>query len=205
MSFVMNMIINKLCSNIKFWNRTPEILELTLEIFTEFVASYSATKTLLNLDSVVFLVHNHTGAHFPFLGYDSDNKFRTTFYGALSRLVFSACEDMNNSFDAFIEPNLVILQQLASSTTNLRDKSVRTALICILRDLRGIVESTYNKRTFNLFFDAVFPLVFPLLHRVAETWHDDPIVMCVLFKFMQVCRKLTYLQLLRLRIFELNV
>jgi exportin-7 len=110
MSSVMNIVVNKLCSNIKFWHKSDDILEQTLEGFVELtITSYSSSKTLLGLDTVNFLVHNHVGTHFPFLGYDSDNKYRIIFYSALSRLVFSSSEDLNNSFDAFIAPNLEII------------------------------------------------------------------------------------------------
>lgn len=183
-SHVMNMIINKLCTNIKYWNRSNEILEFTLEIFIEFVSGYNATKTLLSLDSINFLIKNHTGNHFPFLGYDNDNKYRISFYGALSRLVFSAAEDSMNNFDLFIEPIEKIAKQL-NEVKDLRDSSVKIALIGLLRDLRGIVETTHNKRTYNLFFDSMFPLLFPLLHRVTETWYEDEKVMTALLKFMQ--------------------
>ena len=50
---------------------------------------------------------------------------------------------------------------------------------------RGITSSTYNKRTYNLLFDALYPDAFPLLVRVAEKWYDDAPVMTALFKFMQ--------------------
>ena len=55
-----------------------------------------------------------------------------------------------------------------------------------LRDLRGIITSTYNKRTYNLIFDVLYPDYFPLFLRIANTWHDDPAVMTALFKFVQV-------------------
>ena len=182
---IMNIVVTKLCNNIKFWHRSDKILEETLEVFVELVSSYSSSKTLLNLETVNFLVHNHVGAHFPFLGYDSDNKYRTTFYSALSRLVFSSSEDLNNSFDTFVAPNLAILAQL-SQTENLRTDEVKLAIICALRDLRGITVSAYNKRTYSLLFEALYPTYFPVLLRVAETWYDDPTVVTALLKFMQV-------------------
>lgn len=181
---VMNVVVNKLCTNIKYWHRSDKILEETLEVFVELVSSYSSSKTLLNLETVTFLVHNHVGAHFPFLGYDSDNKYRITFYSALSRLVFTSSEDLNNSFDAFLAPNLEIMAQL-SAAPDLRVPAVKLAIISALRDLRGITTSAYNKRTYNLLFDALYPGSFPLLRRVAETWYDDPTVMTALLKFMQ--------------------
>ena len=181
---VMNIFVSKICNNIKFWHGDHEILEQTLEVFVELVSSYSSSKTLLGLEAVDFMVHTHVGTHFPFLGYNNDNKHRITFYTALSRLVFSAAEDLDNSFDTFVQPQLEILVQL-SATADFRTPEVRLALIGILRDLRGICLATNNKRTYNLFFEAFFPVCFPLFVRVAEEWNGDPAVMTALLKFMQ--------------------
>ena len=182
---VMNAVVNKLCNNIKYWPRSDQILEETLEVFVELISNYSSSKTLLGLETVNFIVHNHTGQHFPFLGYNNDNKYRISFYSALSRLVFSSSEDLNNAFDAFIAPNIEILSQL-SQTTDLKSAAVRTAIIGALRDLRGITAATYNKRTYNLLFDALYPASFPLFLRIAEVWYDDPTTMTALLKFLQV-------------------
>ncbi len=83
MAQIMNTIINKFCSNIRSWNLNDGILVYTLEIFSEYVSNYNATKTLLSLDSINFLIRNHTGTHFPFLGYDNDNKHRIEFYSTI--------------------------------------------------------------------------------------------------------------------------
>jgi hypothetical protein len=185
MIHVMNVVVTKLCNNIKFWHRWDKVLEETLDVFVDLVSSYSASKTLLGLETVNFMVHNHVGAHFPFLGYDSDNKYRITFYSALSRLVFTSSEDLHNSFDVFLAPNLEIMAQL-SQAPDLRVPAVKTAIVGALRDLRGISTSAYNKRTYNLLFEALYPSSFPVLRRIAETWYDDPVVMTALLKFMQV-------------------
>lgn len=182
---VMNILVNKLCNNIKFWHREDRILEESLEVFIELITSYSSSKTLLNLETVQFLIHNHVGAHFPFLGYDNDNKYRIKFYSALSRLVFSSSEDLNNSFDVFMVPNLQILQELGN-TPDLRTPAAKVAIVAALRDLRGICVAAYNKRTYTLLFEALYPAYFPFFRRVAETWYDDPVVMTALMKFLQV-------------------
>ena len=66
----MNVIVDKLCNNIKMWDKEEEILTLTLEVFVDFVSTYGNGKTLLALDTVKFMVTNHIGQHFPFLGYN---------------------------------------------------------------------------------------------------------------------------------------
>ena len=180
---IMNLVVDKVCNNIKYWHTMEAILEETLSVFEELVTSYGSSKTLLSLETVKYLVHNHVGSHFPFLGYDNDNKHRVMFYSAMSRLVFSSSEDLDNLFDSFIEPNLAIIKEL--SAIDIRERSARTAIIGALRDLRGIALSAYNKRTYTLLFEALYPLAFPLLVRTAEVWSNDPQVMTALFKFMQ--------------------
>ena len=181
----MNAIVTKLCNNIRFWQRNEQVLEQTLEVFIEFVSTYNSSKALLSLESVDFLVRNHVGAHFPFLGFNSDNKYRIIFYTVLSRLVFSAAEDLNNSFDMFVEPNVTIMAQLAQ-TPDLRDPVVRIALIGALRDLRGIATATNSKRTYTLLFEALFPVAFPLLVRATEAYSADITVMIAVMKFLRV-------------------
>lgn len=184
LNFIMKVIVEKLCNNVQFWCDEDGVLEETLEVFVDFVSSYGSSKTLLGLETVNFMVHNHVGSNFPFLGYDSDNKHRTTFYAALSRLVFSSSEDLNNCFDAFIAPNLAIMDQM-NQVENLRQQpEARMAIIGAMRDLRGITTSAYSRRTYNLLFDALYPAIFPLLNRVAKEWTDDPAVMTALMKFM---------------------
>lgn len=63
---------------------------------------------------------------------------------------------------------------------------VKVAIVGALRDLRGITVSTYNKRTYNLLFEALYPQFFPLFNRIAEAWYDDTVVMTALLKFLQV-------------------
>lgn len=181
----MNVVVSKICNNIRHWHRENSILQETLEVFVDLITSYSSSKTLLGLDMINFMVLNHIGEHFPFLGYDNDNKHRITFYTAISRLVFTAAEDLNNSFDIFIEPNIRIIEQLLH-TQNISDGSARLAIICAFRDLRGISNATTSKRTYNLLFDVLYPNAFTLLKRATEVWCADPVVMTAILKFLQV-------------------
>ena len=182
---VMNIIVCKICNNIRFWHRSDQILEGTLEVFVDLISSYSSSKTLLSLDMINFMVHNHVGTHFPFLSYDNDNKYRITFYTALSRLVFTAAEDLNNSFDTFIAPKLEIIQEL-NVTEDISSYSAKIAIISICRDFRGISTATTSKRTYNLLFDVLYPDFFTLLKRASEVWCSDPNVMTAILKFLQV-------------------
>lgn len=186
---LMNIIINKLCNNIKYFsanshnNNSEKLLEETLSLFIELILSYSSNKSLLSLNSIQFLIHNHTGNYFPFLAYDNNNKLRINFYSALTRLVFSTSEDLNNSFDQFIQPNISLLDQL-SSLNEINNSEAEVAIIGILRDLRGISQATYNKRTYNLLFDLLYPTYFPLFNKISQVYYNNPTVIIALFKFL---------------------
>ena len=104
--------MEKLCNNVQYWSSSDVLLDESLDVFVDFVSSYSSGKTLLSLDTVHFMVYNHDGNNFPFLDYTNNNKYRTTFYAALSRLVFTSSEDLDNCFDEFIRPNLEIVEEL---------------------------------------------------------------------------------------------
>ena len=51
---------------------------------------------------------------------------------------------------------------------------MRAALIGVLRDLRGVVTSCANRRTYSLFFDWIYPEFTPTLQRAAVAYHDQP-------------------------------
>jgi exportin-7 len=201
---IMNIVVSKICSNIRHWNRSDNLLDITLDLFVDLIATYSSSKTLLSLDMIQFMIQNHSvtmpmsggggrnsNQPFPFLAYDSDNKYRIAFYTALSRLVFTAAEDLNNSFDLFISPKLEMVNQLLTSLSQSDHQSivtspVRVAVICLCRDFRGISTATTSKRTYNLLFDVLYPNFFTLLKYATEVWCADPPVMTAILKFLQV-------------------
>lgn len=197
---IMNILVSKICSNIRYWNQSHSLLDITLDLFVDLISSYSSSKTLLSLDMIQFMIHNHSPmtitvhsrgnqnqTPFPFLSYDNDNKYRIAFYTALSRLVFTAAEDLNNSFDLYIAPKLSIIEQLASlGQSDLSTSTARVAIICICRDFRGISAATTSKRTYNLLFDVLYPTFFQFLKNATEVWCADPPVMTAILKFLQV-------------------
>ena len=88
-------------------------------------------------------------------------------------------------FDTFIDPICEVLRQLGSlDAQGLKSPQVRTPLIGVLRDLRGIASSLHNRRTYLMLFERLFPEHFPLLTRISEVWYDDPGVTTSLLKFM---------------------
>ena len=47
---VMNLIVEKICSNVRNWHDSDALLGDTLEVFVELVSTYSNSKALLSLE-----------------------------------------------------------------------------------------------------------------------------------------------------------
>ena len=136
---------------------------------------------MLTLDSVKYLLTHHTSQHLPFLDLVENTKSRTTFYKTLTRLVFLG--DYHTLLMPFMEPILNVLVQLRS-TTDYNNENVRRALIGACRDLRGVLQSSANKRTYILLFDCLNPAYMQVFKHGLEAWYHDPAVTSPLLKFI---------------------
>jgi len=181
---VVNTVLTKIGNNLKYWGDAEEVLTTTLALFLEMANGGTSGKLLMNLEPVQFLIQNHTADHFPFLTHPQNYKHRTTFHATLARLIFhQTADDLHRSLTTFMEPTLQVLTQL-NATADLRDASVRQALMGVFRDLRGITQATTNKRTYSMLFEMLYPRCFPIFTRAAETWFDDPDLTTSLLKFL---------------------
>jgi hypothetical protein len=174
MNTVMNVIVTKMCNNIKYWNdeevhlnehalellaapRTPcqhtlmwnkasilchfddatgahfnittsstaiwslqEILAQTLEVFSDLVSTYASCKALLALDTVRFLVYNHTGDHFPFLVrvHEESNVCPEKFLSCRATRTITNIESISTRLlvDWFSHPQKISITRLTASS-----------------------------------------------------------------------------------------
>lgn len=179
---VVNVMVTKVGNNLKYWVGEEEVISKTLALFFDIASGYTSSKLLLGLDTVHFLLANHTPEHFSFLS-SCNSRFRTTFHSTLARLLFSSVDNHEVRFAAFMEPIGAMLTQLAAAP-DYRNEGVKTAIIGVCRDLRGVATATHNRRTYGSLFDLLYPTHFPVLERAAETWFDAPEVTSPLLKLM---------------------
>ncbi|CAM9433954.1 unnamed protein product [Ascophyllum nodosum] len=182
-SAIINVIVTKIGNNLKYWPDDNEVVSKTLQLFLDMASGYSSSKMLLGLDTVKFLMHNHTQEFFPFLGASANVRQRTTFHLTLARLIFATSDDMSPMFEAFMEPLINVLRNLGAAPT-FRQESVKYALVGVCRDLRGVTAATNNRRSYGMLFDALYPIHFGVFVRAAEEWSDSPDVTTSLMKFM---------------------
>ncbi|GJP71880.1 hypothetical protein CLOP_g2674 [Closterium sp. NIES-67] len=180
---VLNVIVAKIATNLKCYTKSEDVIEQTLNLFQELAGGYMSGKLLLKLDSVNFVLANHTSEHFPFLDEPSSTRNRTIFYFTLTRLLFM--EDSPQKFKAFVAPLQLVFVKLESMPdASFRTEPVKFALIGLFRDLRGITMATNSRRTFGLLFDWLYPAHMPLILRTAQFWSDTPAVTTPLLKFV---------------------
>ena len=84
---VVNMLVTKVCNNMKFWASNKEVISKSLNVFF-WLVGYGGGRFMLTLDSVKYLLTHQVLQHLPFLDLVENTKSRTTFYKTLTRLVF---------------------------------------------------------------------------------------------------------------------
>ncbi|XP_021857908.1 uncharacterized protein [Spinacia oleracea] len=180
---LLNVIVSKIATNLKCYTESEEVIDHTLSLFLELASGYMTGKFLLKLDTVKFIVSNHTRDHFPFLEERRCSRSRTTFYYIIGWLIFM--EDSPVKFKSSMEPLLKVFCLLESTPdTMFRSDNVKYSLIGLMRDLRGIAMATNSRRTYGLLFDWLYPSRMPVLLRGISHWADTPEVTTPLLKFM---------------------
>lgn len=180
---LLNVIVSKIATNLKCYTESEAVIDHTLSLFLELASGYMTGKFLLRLDTVKFIVSNHTRDHFPFLEEHRCSRSRTTFYYIIGWLIFM--EDSPVKFKSSMEPLLKVFVSLESiPDTMFRSDNVKYSLIGLMRDLRGIAMATNSRRTYGLLFDWLYPSRMPLLLKGISHWADTPEVTTPLLKFM---------------------
>ncbi|GAB2277715.1 hypothetical protein Dimus_012418 [Dionaea muscipula] len=180
---LLNVIVSKIVINLKYYTESEEVVDHTLKLFLELASGYMTGKQLLKLDSIKFIVSNHTREHFPFLEDHRCSRSRTTFYYTLGWLIF--VEDSPVKFKSSMEPLAKVFITLESTPDAMfRSEPAKYSLIGLMRDLRGITMATNSRRTYVLLFDWLYPAHLPLLLRGISYWADSPEVTTPLLKFM---------------------
>uniref|UniRef100_A0A0R0K1H7 Importin N-terminal domain-containing protein n=1 Tax=Glycine max TaxID=3847 RepID=A0A0R0K1H7_SOYBN len=180
---LLNVIIGKIVTNLKCYTESEEVIDHALSLFLELASGYMTGKLLLKLDTVKFIVANHTKEHFPFLEAKRCTRSRTTFYYTIGWLIFM--EDSPVKFKSSMDPLQQVFLSLESTPDAVfRTDAVRYALVGLMRDLRGIAMATNSRRTYGFLFDWLYPAHMPLLLKGISHWTDTPEVTTPLLKFM---------------------
>ena len=181
---VLNACVAKMSSNLALFAACPPVVEASLGLLSDLATGFMSAKMLLKLDAISVALANHSEASFPFLGAPANARSRTLFYETLGRLLFT--EESPARFRVFMAPFDLLAAQLLEASGDaraFRAPAVRTLLIGLFRDLRGLVAATTSRRSYGLVFDWLYPARMPLLHATMEAYADDPAVAVTVLKF----------------------
>jgi exportin-7 len=182
---ILNVFVNKIMNNLKIWAKSEAIIKETLTLFDDIATGYSSAKLATKLETVIFILNNHSVEHFPFLNYPKNMRVRTTFYNILCKLLFlqNFTEDTFLEFMRPLERTCMQLEQIPT-IEQFRSEQVKFVLMGWLRDLRGICNACANRRTYTMFFDWLYPAHMPLLLKSVQAWNQSPDIMIALLKFV---------------------
>jgi len=182
---VLNYTVTKINTNLKCFAKSEKVVDASLNLLQDLAAGIMSGKLLLKLESINFMLGNHTMEQFPFLGEQCNMRNRTIFYHTLGRLLFM--DDSASKFKVFMQPFEVLctaLEQQMLDHNTFRSEACKQALIGLFRDLRGITMATHIRRTYGQLFEWIYPAHVGLMLRTVEVWYDSPEVMVPLLKFM---------------------
>ncbi|XP_076471297.1 exportin-7-like [Babylonia areolata] len=191
-SMVLSVFIGKIITNLKFWGRSEQIINKTLQLLSDLSVGYSSVRKLVKLEAVQFLLNSHTSEHFPFLGITnnssaiSDMRCRTTFYTSLGRLLLVDLGEDEEKFYQFMMPLTASFENVGNLLSNANSpakvEEAKRALIGLARDLRGITFAFNTKTSYMMLFDWIYPTYTPVLQRAVELWCHDPAVTTPILK-----------------------
>ncbi|KAI8616087.1 Xpo7 protein [Chytriomyces sp. MP71] len=173
-SKMLNLIVQKLCNNMKFCANFEPLIARTVDFFSEL--ANGSIRYLRKTETAQILLKYHNAQYFPFL--DANRKKRVTYYATLCRLLFT--ED-NNEAEAieFLSLFNPILEELSllNNLDAFREPRIRVLLDGLFRDLRGFVsaiELSEAKPSYLIFFNWFYPFM-PIFLRALEANYDHPV------------------------------
>eukprot|EP01132_Coremiostelium_polycephalum_P005215 gene5215-6494_t len=159
------------------------IQKTSLDMFWETVNGHSTSRILLESKVTQDILKTHSSEVFPFLDKNTNSRNRSTLYKAIGKLLFS--EENIGLFDDFVAPFYVTIKKLLEvDDSSFRTEEIKKVIIGLFRDLRGIVTSADNKRSFSLFFEWIEPIFKDILIKVIKNWVDVPEVTTPVLKFV---------------------
>ncbi|GIY83512.1 hypothetical protein CDAR_221582 [Caerostris darwini] len=181
-SMVLSVFVRKILTNLKYWSRSEQITNRTLQLLSDLSVGYTSVRKLVKLEEVQFMLNNHTSEHFPFLGIDmqiSDMRCRSVFYTALGRLLLINLGEDEEKFEQFMLPLTATFDAVGNALSAAEngvynETETKKKLIGLARDLRGLAFAFNTKISYMMLFEWIYPTYTPILHRAIEMWYHDP-------------------------------
>ncbi|KAJ3088714.1 Exportin 7, partial [Quaeritorhiza haematococci] len=135
---VLNIIVQKLASNLRNWASNETIISRSLQLFNDLASGYTSVKLLRKTETAQFILTHHTSDYFPFLDIPANIKGRSSYYAGLGRLLFAMDENQEMEFVEFVQPFAQRLDELSrvNDAASFRQRHIQVLLDGLFRDLR---------------------------------------------------------------------
>jgi exportin-7 len=192
-SMLLNVFVRKIVTNLKCWTSSSVITNKTLQLLNDLSVGYSSVRKLVKLNTIQFILENHTPEHFPFLSVthgNLDTRCRTSFYTALGRLLVVELGDDEDKFSSFIRPMTTAAENIRQMFSQqqmggmVSEEELRRSLVGLCRDVRGVALAFHSRNTYMLLFDWLYPTYMELLQRALTLWYHDPTVTTPVLKLI---------------------
>jgi len=182
---LLNMMLLKVMGVLELWSSNSDVVDQCLELLADMTSGYSTSKIMSNLDSADVMLRGHGIKNFPFMSRAENFKLRTKFYVVWGRLAFA-----ERSIDFFDELMLPFEEVFANVMNKMQQQipgtelEIKTLAVGLCRDLRGVASSSYNRSSYQIFFDWLYPQHFNILVSVFDRFWDDSFVCVAMLKFL---------------------
>uniref|UniRef100_A0A0K0DUE0 Importin N-terminal domain-containing protein n=1 Tax=Strongyloides stercoralis TaxID=6248 RepID=A0A0K0DUE0_STRER len=183
--------VRKICTNMKFLNMNEYVISQSLNLFDELTLGFMASKRLLKIEEVQFMINNHSG---DLLNYNNGAvttaslKSRTNFYKSLTRIFVCDLGEDFKVFKTFMAPIENTLNEIVEVFNNpnmsCNQNQLKLAVISVCRDLTGISYALSKKIHFTMLFQWMHTKVFQFIQRALELWSDCPEVVNPIMKLL---------------------
>ncbi|KAJ2375652.1 hypothetical protein IW150_002428 [Coemansia sp. RSA 2607] len=180
---VLELILQKVLFNFRTWAAQSPVIQRSLLLFHDMAVGYVSVRQVAKLDTVKFLLANHSSDQFRFLHSIDEYKQRSMYYAGLARILFTG-DTTAAQFADFMQPWAQTIDRLLDlSDAQLEQDAVRAELIRILRDLRGFLSAVSSKANYTLLFEWISSGRMRLIHRSLQVTGDARVQVAAL-KFL---------------------
>ena len=169
---LLSTVLSRLVEDLKYFSGNAIVIQQCLALLQDLSSGYNSSKMMMSLGVTRAILSNHGVDNFPFMTQPANFKARSTFYTTLGRLIFA--ESNVDLLEPFFGPFSRAFA-LLDAQADLRAEMALRLGIGLCRDLRGIVRSTSNNKTFSFFFEWFFPVHWNSLLRMLNSCWDMPV------------------------------
>ena len=187
---LVEMVMKKVVHNLTYWVRSPRIMDSTLHLLAELSRGLFTLSRQLSWGSVVThqLLWSPEAVGLPFFAKASlGHRYRVRFRATLSAILFLDPTLNASKFRQYIDPTMQVLQEVERLTNSAQSgdpfasDTAREYVLGMLCDLRGVMSSCLNKRTYGFMSELLIPRFLPALEALLKRFADDlPVLVQVL-------------------------